>query len=165
MANDIRRWIRLFEAVDRLSGSKVVGEDGEPLVVFHGTNAQFKRFEPKFSIPMAGIGFWFAGSRRVAGMVAMRKGDHVRIICANLDIKNPLVLSEPGVDGLLCLVRAVSQNGDVTHQTVREYRDSIIEQGYDGIVLKDVRADGGITDNYIAFDSDQIKIIDDVSES
>lgn len=138
--------------------SKIVDQNGKPLVVYHGTNASFAKFEPRESIPLAEIGHWFAGHEDVARMVALRKGNTPTVYGAYLNIRNPKIIDVPGVDGLLGLIREITGDGDVTREKVQKYRRKLIANGYDGIVLRNVRADGGLTDNFIVFDADQIRL-------
>jgi len=51
-----------------LLGTKVVDEKGEPKRVYHGTNAVFEEFDPKFQDPAAlyGRGFYFTEDPKVA---------------------------------------------------------------------------------------------------
>jgi hypothetical protein len=155
---EMRHWINLCEAAEEDGFLK--NEDGDLLPVFHGTPNQFTTFERRpSSVPMAEIGFWFAGSRDVAQMIGWRKGNHPRIIAANLKMRHPFILNDSGVDGLTQLTRVVSPTGEVTREDVNRFRDELIAKGYDGIILRGVRADGGLTDNYIVFEPDQIQTI------
>lgn len=81
-----------------LLGTKVVDEKGKPTRVFHGTNAIFEEFDPKFADPGAfyGKGFYFTDSGEVASQYPLTKGapygvtqtaENVKI--AYLNIKKP----------------------------------------------------------------------------
>jgi hypothetical protein len=158
----MRAWITLCEAQSFAAwfgDSVVVDKDHKPLQVYHGTAANFQKFERRRSIPLAEIGFWFAASAQVAQLVAWRKGNDTRVITAYLRLEHPFVLAESGVDGLTLLVRTVAPRGEVTREAVATFRHHLIEQGHDGIILRDVMADGGRTDNYVVFSPDQIHVL------
>lgn len=147
------------------AGSKVVDEDGNRLCVHHGTNQAFEAFAPRTStVPLAEIGFWFVADSRVAEGIALRKGsvEEARVIPAHLALRNPLVLERPGVDGLRLLVEAIQgeSGGEVARDQVWAYRKRLEALGYDGIILRNVGADGGRSDNFIAFSPDQIARLD-----
>lgn len=147
------------------AGSKVVDEEGNRLCVHHGTSQSFAAFSPKrSSVPLAEIGYWFVADPLVAKAVALRKGPvtDARVIPAHLSLQNPLVLAEPGVDGLRLLLEATQGDakGEITREQVRAYRARLEALGYDGIILRNVSADGGRSDNYIAFSAEQIARLD-----
>jgi hypothetical protein len=69
------------------SGSKVVGDDGELLTVYHGTTADFDKFiydHLGTRNDQLGSGFYFTSSEQVA------RGYGSKIYEAKLDIKNPI---------------------------------------------------------------------------
>lgn len=158
----MRAWITLCEAhsfAEWFGDSVVVDKDHQPLPVYHGTATTFDKFEHRRSIPLAEIGFWFAASSEVAQLVAWRKGNDTRVVAAYLKLERPFVLAKAGVDGLRLLVDAVAPRGEVTREAVAGFRQHLIEQGHDGIILRNVMADGGRTDNYVVFSPHQIHII------
>lgn len=73
---------RAVKGMDLLAGvSKVVDNNGEPMVVYHGTNADFDSFDPNRSnaAQYGGRGFFFTGNERVARLF----GDHVMPVFLN----------------------------------------------------------------------------------
>jgi hypothetical protein len=109
--------------------SKVVDENGEPLVVYHGTGESFTEFDPSKTI---GGQFWFTTDN-----AAIEKGEvgaqgHGVIIEAYLSIQNPAGWAE--YDNLML--------------------DEIIQRGHDGLALPD---DGATT--YVVFEPTQIKSV------
>lgn len=75
-------------------GSKVVDENGAPLVVYHGTTAEFDAFSRTGANDggLWGRGYYFAAAVDSANSYALRQGDGAKIIPAYVSIKNPLVL-------------------------------------------------------------------------
>ncbi len=107
--------------------SKVVDKDGSPVVVYHGTNKKFKKFDPKKSV--AGQ-FWFTSDKSKADNGydgAEGKGVTMDVY---LSIKNPASWDE------------------YDKYSVGE----LVGKGYDGLVLPD---DGETV--YVVFDNKQIK--------
>lgn len=73
--------------------SKVVDENGDPLVVYHGTNKDFKEFAEstignRTDDGFAGRGFYFSSDPDVASSYA-GEGDDANILPAYLKISNP----------------------------------------------------------------------------
>lgn len=157
----MRPWIILCESTfDAWFGHSVVVDDhGAPLEVYHGTAAKFSRFERQRSIPMAEIGFWFAASPIVAQLVGLLKGNDIRVIRAYLRLEHPVEFARPGADGLGLLVNAIAPKGEVTREAVTEFRNRLIAEGHDGLILRNVSADGGRTDNYVVFSPEQVHIL------
>lgn len=132
-------------------GSKVVDENGDPLVVYHGTFNDFNKFRSQrlgentdnnasseSYVQTARVGFWF-NTKPMAGSAAGYTVD----MPVYLAIQNPK--REISLDGL-------AQGLESTKG--RTYRRRLIEQGYDGIVLRDEEFGG---ESYIAFYPEQIK--------
>lgn len=76
--------------------SKVVGPDGEPLVVYHGTTSDFEAFRPRTrKNEQLGFGIHFAEDKDFADRYAnddtvARKGSSPRVVAAYLSLQNPL---------------------------------------------------------------------------
>lgn len=106
-----------FDAV--FEGSQMVGADGRPLLVFHGTQADFTQFDPSLGI---GGGSWFTGSAQAAGEWAMLDlGGGGRVIPVHLLIRNPLRLSWRDAEPAAAARRAK-----------RAGHDGLIYEGEDG---------------------------------
>ncbi|MGN0884751.1 MAG: hypothetical protein ACI4P6_06090 [Candidatus Spyradosoma sp.] len=105
--------------------SKVVDENGEPLVVYHGTGEKFYEFSHKFGMrngASLGRGFYFTEDEDYA------RGYGNEIMGVFLNIRNPL---EPGrnkisKEDLKRVIRRIDPNGD----TVADYASS--DRGYPG---------------------------------
>jgi len=162
--------------------SKVVDESGEPLVVYHGTDADFDRF----SIPSSGVnsnvfGSWpversaafFAEDEAFAEEFAGQAGRKGRTVPVRLSIQNPVDLE---ADGFLVLTDKFwdkhGLNGRYYHGLDRhetweafdlenggqELVDALRAEGYDGAKLQDVsEGDPESTTSWAVFDPTQIK--------
>ncbi len=152
--------------------SKIVDDDGRPLVVYHGApdarfvqqDGIFKGTNERFGRQSSGKDrvFWFAKSRSVAKTYAddRRAFDYQAadpgIIDAYLKLENPLVIDAKGK-----VWREAQQRGK-TSDVIEQAQ----EEGRDGVIIKNVRDnyndwEGGIrstpTDTYVVFSSEQIK--------
>lgn len=89
--------------------SKVIDDNGDPLVVYHGTRAKFNKFDPSKHI---GNLYWFTSSREdiLSGLAGAKSSKY--IISAYLKISNPadrklydnltiLELKARGYDGVI----------------------------------------------------------------
>ncbi len=84
-----KKWFGDWEG-DPENASKVVDENGEPLVVYHGTGADFHKFDPNKQTTTAhGYGFYFATEKYVAKGYTGGK-DNGRVMNSYLFVKNPL---------------------------------------------------------------------------
>ncbi len=147
--------------------SKVVGEDGKPLVVTHGTLREFDAFDPR-SVGQntlrqdtnQGAAFFFTDNRATAGQVAVhmhermaaRAGmppgtadESVRYIDSYLSLQNPLVWVESG--------DTVIDTGKMA-ELIRKAKS----EGHDGVIYKNEKH--GST--YVAFEPTQIKSVDNI---
>lgn len=70
------------------NSSKVVDENGEPLVVYHGTKEYFNEFDSKLQ---TNKGFWFTPKKNLAEgySMARNRGEIGNVIPVFLNIKNP----------------------------------------------------------------------------
>lgn len=131
--------------------SKVVGANGDPLVVYHGTANDFSVFSDEFYGESTGEGdlgegFYFTDRADVAGSFAEgADGDAPSIMPVYLAIKNPAtnkVINSAEIQEIM-------DDG----MGFESLRDVLSEQGYDGIIYK--HKDAGT--EYVAFSPEQIK--------
>lgn len=133
-----------------LGESQIVIENVIPDVVYHGTNAQFDRFEKPAENRMAmrsAVGFWFSSSKEEAAKYGSR------VVSARLSIKKPRRITRRKLDEL-----AVSY-------PLPELMRKLRAGGYDGLIVDAIKADPimdepGKAEEYVVFSADQIQIID-----
>jgi hypothetical protein len=116
---------RLFQWLTNVNENdvtKVVDENGEPLVVRHGTGVDVESFDTDFNSDFTNslikTGAYFTDSTEEASEYA-EAGDQPNIVPAFLSIKNPLI-----------------QNLDFPFRVSSREIKSAIRQGYDGIIQK-----------------------------
>lgn len=117
--------------------SKVVDAQGDPLVVYHATTSDIKKFSTKKS---AG-GFYFTPNAKEAypskrGAMTSERG--LNVMPAYLSINNPLRTGDPSD----------------WHQLDAGRRSGIEARGFDGVIVEN---DDGSVREYIAFRPEQIK--------
>ena len=130
------------EIADRLKASKIRNKQGELIVCYHGTNAQFSEFKEDFissnsgNIGWFGKGFYFTDNKTLAESY----GSVVRK--CYLDIRNPFVYSSPdSVYTLLSLnIPPRSYEGRLQPYAylddpapIEEFTQAIKDAGYDGV--------------------------------
>lgn len=134
--------------------SKVIDNNGKPLIVYHGTNMKFDRFDKNkigSSTRIIVNGFFFTDSKKVASKFG------TKVISVYLSIKNPTVIDADGRN-----IRSV----------IGAYEEGIAkDNGSDGFIIKNVIDTLGFVvsiGNYssesqcnlfIVFEPDQIKIV------
>lgn len=119
--------------------SKVVDENGEPLVVYHGTDKKFNEFT-KTSRASLGTGFYFTQ----LDVVANNYGKYLIRIFLNL--KNPISIIE---DNDIDLWHKKFQTSNKKRVT-----ETLIKEGYDGVISQI---------EIVAFNPEQIKLADGIN--
>ena len=140
--------------------SKIVDKDGHPLVVYHGTNADFDQFDPNLvgtNFEVSTGGFFFSSSKTAAkdyaDDTARERGGTPSVIEVNLGIDNPLVINATGnpdryFDKARFVILSEATDGD-----------------HDGIVVNGFDADGEPQSLYLVFEPDQIRRINESEEA
>lgn len=109
------------------------------LIAYHGTDAEFEKFDPDKMGSQQGraMAFWFTSSYRNAGFYG-----HI-VMTVRLSLKNPLV-----VDGSHKMASSPSQ--------LARFARSM---GYDGVVINDTIDGSDFGTTYVAFHPEQIAIV------
>lgn len=149
---------RLF-AVNPSSVSKVVDENGEPLVVYHGTKRQFTKFAPlshfggNIEQSLDRLGFYHDqedfNEVSLDELESRAKSDGAQIMRGFLNIKNPLIIDV-----------------DLGSWEAKEFeKRGLSLDGHDGVVYDNWHEgrDGEINPAYIITSSSQIKSADPVT--
>lgn len=139
---------------DWFGGSKVLDDNGEPLVVYHGTNSDFTEFSKLFAgdntSAQARDGFFFTPDATEAGRYTGTGGG--RIMPVYLSMRKPLDLpySEHGINNI------IESDGDIAAYLKRSQSFLSRLQGKDGLIVRDI---GGMKGQnlYVAFEPEQIK--------
>lgn len=122
-------------------GSKVVDSKGRPMVMYHGTNADFARFSYEFAdvgVGALGMGFYFTNEPGTASGYAKDNVEGGNVIPVYLNLKNPMnsestkSLTRAQVKKLLLLAPnlndSLSNFGDVEYEgKARVLNDAIDE--------------------------------------
>lgn len=151
------------------SDSKVVSDDGKPLIVYHGTASEFDAFDSAKSgssidSGKLGEGFYFSSSpawaSAYAGNAAKSGDGAASVMPVYLSIKNPLVLDGPGT--IWTKLEEFSQEWGIWQSPViddgmrpnpewsKVFRAEAERRGFDGVFLKS-------NSEYVAFHPEQIK--------
>lgn len=153
--------------------SKVVDENGNPLVVYHGTTSDFTMFDvsklgANADHPSATLGFFFAKDPELANDFAGQERTGGKVIPVYLKMENPYYMEAKdwaddldfwkGVRGAIG-GHGVSYDDSVDHYG--KMYDWLDSKGYDGLIIKGSEDNGGypelLQDNYVVFHSNQIK--------
>lgn len=128
--------------------SKVVDKNGKPLVVYHGSDAVFEKFEIRGGKPFEqsiAEGVYFSSSKAVAQTYS----DNLYPVY--LKMENPATYYAEG------------QSYNDIMVALNSYIYSAQRDGNDGVIIKDIRDDangkGRKADTYIVFNSNQIKSV------
>lgn len=165
-----KNWFGDWES-DPQNASKVVDENGEPMVVYHGTEHSgfdtfnFEDGNLSFFTPNKAQAVSYAGTEEIAVNGTDKRG----IYASFMSLKNPKVIDFNGAD-----FQGFNENGDSVIDTFTdEEAYKAREEGYDGIIIRNVYNDYGdyqhnidpkeemkrnfINDEYVSFSSSQIK--------
>lgn len=142
--------------------SKVIDNNGKPLVVYHGTKSDFDRFDAKnFGASddgLVGKGFYFTYNPAEASGYALNeqfgKGGNPNVIPAYVSVKNPLVITQ----GVLPDGRKIGEVhlGGINSKAGNSVRELAEKAGHDGVVF--TNRDGDIR-HVVAWKPEQIKSV------
>lgn len=169
----IGRDITKTEAFKRWFGnSKVVDENGEPMVMYHGTDKNFSKFKTRqqprgfgfFVGAPPEVGSWFGSSPKIADVFTREPGtemfimkedpltrgvrDGGNIMPVYVSLQNPIIFA------------TYSDFVDASrpYQTGKGMRNALERKGYDGILIRSAETDrGGERTDVVAFNPTQIK--------
>lgn len=177
---NFKNWFGDWEK-DPENASKVVDENGEPLVVYHGRSTDFNIFEKKQGVrfimgledKVKSEGFFFtpdiALAEEFAGNSSRHRGGKANVISCFLNIRRPMDLTQEDYDkvytdvtGWEYIVGMDTQDNLWGLMDVEGMSDKIKAKGYDGAVFVEE-----VNDNYeptrisyCALDANQIKSAD-----
>ena len=143
---EFKAWFGDWENSPETS-SKVVDENGEPLICYHGTFREFNVFEWSKD-----GGFYFTEFSRIAeiyatsvqeGKLTKTPNENPIVLKCFLNFKNPLRERVYGV---------VGKN--------KRLINIAIKKGYDSLIISGGQDVGGYYDQYVTFESNQIKLAD-----
>ena len=145
---------------DWFGESKVVDADGNPLVVYHGTNQSFNEFDNAKTgtndLGLWGKGHYLSAVVRGPNSYALRQGNGANVIPAYVSIKNPLLL-ETGEDLITRLPDGTNFKDLIGPNLDGSKIKKIAEEnGNDGVIQ--LKPDGLIGD-IVAFSPTQIKSV------
>ena len=162
-----------------MPNTKVVDENGNPKVVYHGTPNNFNTFSKEMfgtstDRGIWGNGFYFSDSEQYAKTYEKRGNKQGKTLSVFLNIKRPLFISlrNGGNEGAMYFHELMEKHftddiyEDVTRtdelMSVAQERltADIVANGYDGIV---VEYTNHIDTEYVAFNPNQIKSADPVT--
>jgi len=133
----------------QVNSSKVVDENGEPMLVFHGSNKQFEIF--KTANDWGYSGAYFNTNKNVAKIFS--QGNSIYDTFINL--RNPLIIDAKNhFYDSIPRPEEIQGSGNVDTQEIVKYaRDN----NYDGVIINNVQEHGGLGNDIITFNSNQIK--------
>lgn len=129
--------------------SKVVDDEGNPLVVYHGTISDFHTFDEakrpeENEGDLSSLGIWFSNKPKVAGIFAdINKEAGSNIMPAYLSIDKMYKASRGEIEALR------------DHSGYDDFRQDLQDRGYDGISIPGPHR----STSYVAFSPTQIKSV------
>jgi hypothetical protein len=146
-----KKWFGDWEN-DPANASKVVDENGEPLVVYHGTNSDFTKFSlekvgSSVDYGMWGSGFYFSPLR------SFSKYYGSKILKLFLNIRNPFVRN-PNIQGSTAQFKSVYGK-----EASLNLRNEILSYNYDGVFQYESGQKNPLT-QIVAFEPNQVKLAD-----
>jgi hypothetical protein len=148
----IREYINENLNIDDWFGdSEVVGEDGNPLVVYHFTNREFNKFDisKARTSGYSNLGFWFGSDEDKS-----KEYGRIKKSCY-LKIENGYYLNDWEE-----FERHINTYSKTFGNEANEFREYLKSKGYDGVIIDKADIDGvGEQAIYVVFDNNQIKCI------
>ena len=158
--NEFKTWFGDWEKTPE-KASKVVDENGEPQVVYHGTQNKFTKFEPRYSSGSGdmelymGKGFYFTNDLVVAE-------SYGKVLAVFLNIRNPLISTERRHSAVWS---QQSFAEDFKLGSYEEIQSNIKKRGHDGVAHysgePNYSEEKGTSpldyEEYVVFESNQVK--------
>ena len=163
-----------------MPNTKVVDEDGNPKVVYHGTPNYFNAFSKEMfgtstDRGIWGNGFYFSEDGGYAKQYQKRNGADGRTLSLFLSLKNPLFISlkDGGNEGAMYfhqlnekyftddIFEDAAKVDENMKKAQQQLSDNLIADGYDGVVIE--YSHPTIAQEYVAFEPNQIKSADPVT--
>lgn len=153
-------FIAQIDAIERIARTRVVDQNGRPLLMYHGTKGDFEEFDPKMfgasDAGVAGKGFYCTYNPEEASAYALNgqfgKGEHPNVRPVYVLLTNPFVITQGRLpDGRH--IHEVHQGTVITSKGGAAIRRLAEDGGHDGIVF--VRSDGRVG-HAVAWRPDQI---------
>ena len=168
-----KKWFGDWEN-DSENSSKVVDENGEPLVVYHGTNKKFDSFKTGEKQYV-----YFTSDINLADKYAThrynKKNIEKNIYSVYLKIVNPLIvdanfeswdyISTKSIENSKDAIKDLLKRG-VDRITTNKTPEIAIKYGLDGVIIKNVHdgvgygKDADVSNVYVVLNSNQIKLAD-----
>ena len=151
----LRAWAKVYTPMFKFwfgdwengQGSKVVDENGEPLLVFHNTIFKQDKFK--------GYVTYFTDQKEYAENFKMFKINGEMQYATFLNIRNPYQV--PSNKRLADAPEEVHNQPDSKYFAPRVAKEELQKEGHDGVVGIDAGQEGGKT--YVTFDPNQIKSV------
>lgn len=131
---------------DPENASKVVDENGEPMVVFHGTNGEFTTFDPKMigiNANAEGAGFYFTDDKAVAEGYMNTNKDNPSLYEVFLNVRNPIYYGDKMFkkgDVRKIIKQVIKNEIDFDPEGVKDYKDSFMSNFVNTYSIKEDRA-------------------------
>lgn len=140
---------------DPENASKVVDENGEPMVVYHSTRADFNTFD--LSKSKRGEGLWFKPWRDDSTIVGkiVEKLSQSHDIPVYLNIKNPVIVDKPSgyKSGDIYTRKGIDKHSTTNNDGAIGFSNMNVFKGT--LNIKDIRGKNGV--ELVAFNPNQIK--------
>lgn len=147
-----KAWFGDWEA-DPENASKVVDENGEPMVVYHGTN------QGGYTVFRTGVvGSYFASNRKTAENFSLPLWgqNNSQIYNCFINMRSPFIVDAQArrYDS----IARPQEMGEGNNVEVAELSAYAHSNGYDGVIVQNViEGDGTATDDYVVFTPNQAK--------
>jgi hypothetical protein len=152
----LRMWAKVYTPMFKLwfgdwetgVGSKIVDENGEPLLVFHNTAFKQDKFK--------GYVTYFTDQKEYAETFKGFKLNGEMMYATFLNIRNPYTV--PSDRRLADAPEEVHNQPGSKYYAPRVAKEGLEQEGHDGIIGTDAGQEGGKT--YVSFEPNQIKSVD-----
>ena len=141
--------------------SKMVNKDGTPMVFYHGTTDNIRQFDlehpNRLDTGYLGKGIYLTPNKGLAKIYAdikrsrlKKKAEDRKILELYVRLENPKIVNvNSGIK---------SQNKDGGKAAANAYKDKLINEGHDGVIMVD---DSGEIVEVAVFDANAVKSVDD----
>jgi hypothetical protein len=152
-----------FTAAD---GNKIVDSNGDPIIVYHGTNKEITKFKEGVN------GIFFSENKKAVSDYAQKKGEGATVYPSHIYMENPFIANEKNLTKYFS--EEYGAKGDELKANIEQYYDAnpwerdridiyARQEGYDGIIIpKDIMGDvlkPTYIKSYVVFNPENVKSV------
>ena len=145
-------------------GSKILDSNGNPLILYHGTDDTFDEFildhENKKDVGWLGYGIYLTNSKPIAKMYSISNNSKdAKIMELYVNMKNPYYVKDAHKQKSYIKGIQDTKGRDAAIKAIKDLTDMAIKKGHDGVIATTFPNTTAESIEYVVFDPTNIKSV------